>query len=592
MADKATDKQLKHLKSDFGSYWHKVGSRRTDSRDSVSSSDRSADVTPAPGASSPPRGRSASSGHKHSRSHGGSQSQQARNQHSQHRRNNSSTDKTRATTRGNDSPGPSPIRSSVTSNPRRQKGAAEPSPTLYEPEPEAAPAAASAPTSAPASASVTPAQPPAEEESAADEDQALGGPPLDTEEASEDNDDDDDDDDDDDIPPQLPSTGKDKGKGKGKVKEKAVAPSTNMSQRGRSQRGPNRNSGLTEEQALWQNIQEGVRTVVDECNANNDNLRSLVAQDEYMAKNKDTMDAEEEEKKYETQIRGGLKANETLLDSLKQTIERVQILSALQKAKEQKEAESRGTLGSSRSGSALLSGSGGRSASRAGTRERGEKGEKEKDKDPSSLYDFDGAGDSPVPSPIGGHTRKLGGSGGGGGGGPSSDRSGNRDSVPPRGGDRDTPAKADSVEPQVPGSAAQRSRMNFVKGQDVAFKAKPANADNYDWFLGKVQQVLGEGKSRRYKVKDEDPDIPTEQRQEYRTSASSMIPIPPVGQELTDLDKGKTVLALYPDSTTFYKAEVMGTDKDTGKVSLRFEGEETTGTLQLVERRFVLEYRS
>jgi SAGA-associated factor 29 len=110
--------------------------------------------------------------------------------------------------------------------------------------------------------------------------------------------------------------------------------------------------------------------------------------------------------------------------------------------------------------------------------------------------------------------------------------------------------------------------------------------------LGKVQQVLGEGKSRRYKVQDADPDLPPDQRVEYRTSASSMIPIPASGVELPELEKSKTVLALYPDSTTFYKAEVMAADPVAGKVSLRFEGEENNVTLQLVDRRFVVEYRN
>ena len=237
-------------------------------------------------------------------------------------------------------------------------------------------------------------------------------------------------------------------------------------------------------------------------------------------------------------------------------------------------------------------------------RERGDRAErgdrsdrdKEREKDP---YEFDGPGDEMVVEPT--TAAAVTGTGRKGGAGSSSNSSGNRDSVPPRGGDRDTPVKADSVEPQPSvanagssmSSAAQRSRVMFVKGQDVVFKPKPANAsDSAEWFLGKVQQVLGEGKSRRYKVKDEDPDVAPEQRQEYRTSASSMIPLPPAGQELVELENGKTVLALYPDSTTFYKAEVMSTNKSLGKVNLRFEGEENSGTLQEVERRFVVEYRN
>ncbi|KAK0629439.1 SGF29 tudor-like domain-containing protein [Bombardia bombarda] len=194
---------------------------------------------------------------------------------------------------------------------------------------------------------------------------------------------------------------------------------------------------------------------------------------------------------------------------------------------------------------------------------------------------------------MGSHSRRLGGSAGGG-----SDRSGNRDSVPPRGGDRDTPGKGDSVPPESSvgagsATAAQRAKVTFHKGQDVVFKPKPsATTESTEWMMGKVQQVLGEGKSRRYKVQDADPDLPPDQRVEYRTSASSMIPIPAADVVLPELDKGKTVLALYPDSTTFYKAEVMGADAATGRVSLRFEGEENSVTLQLVDRRYVVEYRN
>lgn len=235
--------------------------------------------------------------------------------------------------------------------------------------------------------------------------------------------------------------------------------------------------------------------------------------------------------------------------------------------------------------------------------------DKHSDRDLSSMYDFDGAGDSPVPSPLSSHTRKLGGNTGTAG----SDRASTaRDSVPPR----DTPSK-DSVPPEpntsttsngttsapstATAGATQRAKVVFHKGQDVVFKPKPSrDNESTEWMLGRVQQVLGEGKSRRYRVQDADPDLDPDQRVEYRTSASSMIPIPAAGEEekkLPKLEKGKIVLALYPDSTTFYKAEVMGVeteDEGEGKerVKLRFEGEENSGTFQLVERRFVVEYRA
>jgi len=307
-------------------------------------------------------------------------------------------------------------------------------------------------------------------------------------------------------------------------------------------------------------------------NDDNDNIRSIVAQDSFMAKNQTTMDREQEERKLEDLFRRGVKSSEAAQETLRKIIESLRVVAAVQRDKENDDVKSGLVPPPPRSSAA------------SGRPPRAREREKERVPDP---YDFDvAAADSPVVlSPSG---RK-----GAGSTGTAAEGRQARDSLPPRSG---TPA-ADSVDSQSLGpgvaSAAQRSRVAFVKGQDVVFKPKPSHPnEGTDWFLGKVQQVIGDGKARRYKVKDEDPDLPPEQRQEYRTHASNMIPLPPVGQELPDLEKGKTVLALYPDSTTFYKAEVMSTDKETGKVNLRFEGEENSGTLQVVERRFVVEYRN
>jgi len=49
------------------------------------------------------------------------------------------------------------------------------------------------------------------------------------------------------------------------------------------------------------------------------------------------------------------------------------------------------------------------------------------------------------------------------------------------------------------------------------------------------------------------------------------------------------VLARYPETTTFYPAEVIGTKRD-GRCRLRFEGEEEEGKETEVDRRLVLPY--
>ncbi|KAH8844682.1 hypothetical protein MCOR27_008367 [Pyricularia oryzae] len=381
----------------------------------------------------------------------------------------------------------------------------------------------------------------------------------------------------------------------------------------RPARGSSRNDSAAEEVQLWEQIQGELRQIVDQFNASTEIGRKIKTQDQILKENpgRTTMDATFNQ--LEELLRSGVKTNDDLVEKIRAVRTNIEILSALSKAKDPSGSSGGKSSQHLNPSSARSSGLGGssRNASRGATATREAHRSKDKEakeakdakeassqKDQSSLYDFDGA-ESPVPSPHGNHTvRKLG-----------SERSAGRDSLPPRG-DRDTPSKADSAEPpQLPATgssvgsstsasaaALQRSKVVFAKGQDVAFKPKQANnssnnGDTADWFLGRVAAVLGEGKSRRYKVKDEDPDVSPDERKEYRTSASSMIPIPAAGEKLPSLDKGKIVLALYPDSTTFYKAEVESIDAETGKVSLRFEGEETTGTLQLVERRFVVEYR-
>lgn len=144
-----------------------------------------------------------------------------------------------------------------------------------------------------------------------------------------------------------------------------------------------------------------------------------------------------------------------------------------------------------------------------------------------------------------------------------------------------------------------RKKIVFMRGNEVAFRPKTSSGTEYqDWYLGRVTGVIGKGGSRRYIVKDEDPDVPDSDRKEYKMSSSDMIliPPPPIGillpdiEEVRPLEKGTTVLALYPDSTTFYKAYVTGMDFETGSVYLRFEGEDQDGIQQVVDRRYVVEY--
>ena len=203
----------------------------------------------------------------------------------------------------------------------------------------------------------------------------------------------------------------------------------------------------------------------------------------------------------------------------------------------------------------------------------------------SQPMDLDGTQDSPAPSPmidVPKRKDRL--------GGPS------RGSVPPK----DLPSdKQGSVGLEAGNSSGveinAKGKIIFKENAEVAFKLKntgDSSGNEAEWIQGVVVKVIGEGKSRRYDVQDPEPDEVTKKPGAvYRTSAASMVPIPSLGAPLPEYPKGKAVLARYPDTTTFYRAEVVGMNKENGCVVLRFEGEEDAATTWEVDRRFVLDHR-
>jgi len=76
----------------------------------------------------------------------------------------------------------------------------------------------------------------------------------------------------------------------------------------------------------------------------------------------------------------------------------------------------------------------------------------------------------------------------------------------------------------------------------------------------------------------------------FKTTVASLILIPDDSSGLAPYPNGMEVLARYPETTTFYKAEVISTKRD-GTCKLRFEGEEEFGKETDVDRRLVLELK-
>ncbi|CAD0016496.1 unnamed protein product [Aureobasidium pullulans] len=95
-------------------------------------------------------------------------------------------------------------------------------------------------------------------------------------------------------------------------------------------------------------------------------------------------------------------------------------------------------------------------------------------------------------------------------------------------------------------------------GAQVFYRNKGRTQEG-EGILCRVTNIIGEGKQRRYEIQDAEPEpLPDgEFPPPYRASVAHLMPIPTKNDGLADLNKGRNVLAQYPDTTTFYKAEVM-----------------------------------
>lgn len=92
---------------------------------------------------------------------------------------------------------------------------------------------------------------------------------------------------------------------------------------------------------------------------------------------------------------------------------------------------------------------------------------------------------------------------------------------------------------------------------------------------------------RYYEVQDPEPDENSGLSQNYKAAAKDLISIPGPDAVLAEFSPGKVVLAKYPETTTFYRAEVTGMKKDRDVYRLKFE--EDGGAELEVSRRYVLD---
>lgn len=129
-------------------------------------------------------------------------------------------------------------------------------------------------------------------------------------------------------------------------------------------------------------------------------------------------------------------------------------------------------------------------------------------------------------------------------------------------------------------------------GSQVALRLRKSRAAEEEWIQCEVTKIYNDGV--KYEVRDPEPDENGNPGQSYKVNPRDLLPIPDSQSQILQLPlyPARTqVLARYPETTTFYRAEVVGTTKRDGKYRLKFEGEEEENKEQEVERRLVLPIR-
>lgn len=136
----------------------------------------------------------------------------------------------------------------------------------------------------------------------------------------------------------------------------------------------------------------------------------------------------------------------------------------------------------------------------------------------------------------------------------------------------------------------------YAIGNEVFYRHKSrsqakANDEDGEGITCKIKEIIepSQGKQRKYKIQDAEPEA-GESPPIFTATVNSLVAIPTTSAGLPALPKGRQVLAKYPQTTTFYRAEVVGAGKkDT--IKLRFEDEDQPGVEKDVERRYVLDVK-
>ncbi|KAF7973739.1 hypothetical protein HWV62_14314 [Athelia sp. TMB] len=147
------------------------------------------------------------------------------------------------------------------------------------------------------------------------------------------------------------------------------------------------------------------------------------------------------------------------------------------------------------------------------------------------------------------------------------------------------PPKREATVPHIPFSRDPKARRDALQdqlplqeGRKVAFHptaSKSSNGNNGDvdentWILAVIVNSINQDKNR-YIVQDAEPQENGQPGQTWPTTLRAIIPLPDPSAPPTDPSHlngyrqyapGSTVMALYPDTSCFYRAEVISSPQD------------------------------
>ncbi|KAG1848715.1 SGF29 tudor-like domain-containing protein [Suillus subalutaceus] len=156
-----------------------------------------------------------------------------------------------------------------------------------------------------------------------------------------------------------------------------------------------------------------------------------------------------------------------------------------------------------------------------------------------------------------------------------------------------SPAIPFSREPKARREALAK-QLPLQEGRKVAFHppvgktadGSTADADENTWILAVITKCINQDKNR-YEVQDVEPQEDGQPGQCYNTTLRAIIPLPDPNAPSSsaahlnayqEFPAGSTVMALYPDTSCFYRAEVISSPKD---VSGRGMSTKTIATYKL-----------